>query len=830
MLKKLVLLLCLAAISPTPAYSAENYDPLNTMAALNMAVISINRIINTQDRITLYQEYTNIINNLAVANIESDYEMMELWTGIMNFISSKTLRQDEEKLFRERYNRIQQRQFANAGVKVVVNTGNALLKTAANLYLKYRVGEVIEQNAALQKTGLLWNIAGAFLGRSVTWGWSLCKDYFVGQSVLGVLTNSTAAGSVISIGLSIAQGIFSYMGSSSQIDAELNTQRFLLEQQRINSTVQFLGGCSTTLMSAYFDHQNHKDELMDAIDAKMWQLSQEDIQACNELQTRLLNASWNLMRRYHLPEEYRIVQSDIEHFYKAVDEPSPEARMRMFKNLEDKFRIYPPYWFYRGQTARALNNKRETLYCLEKFDEVRRPVLRQDIYMAEATKYRISEIVSVPNFYRLPELKTALVNQLDTLVKNIPQSDWQNYNFAGLGYYAAGNLDKARHCIANNIDFGFEHEVSQILLDRMKAGEIDINGLNSELEDVCLSNIIAEVDDKETAWLAACYFRGDYEGVNASLRNIAKPEKNPAVLEVMYLTIRQNTRSIEYHEVFDRLMEKTAGWFDEKVNADTEKFYSSIAPVMQFYLERGSDNAKIFAGWRYYYGLGTGRDIKKAYEFFAVPDNFYAEYIAGPCCQEEGYYKAARKYFSMSAESGDFAPALYELGEMFSQGKGTPKDYAQASGYFLKAAKQGHELSQARLGDLYYEGGNGLKQSYYNAYVWYQVYSFDDGEERFFANAAKNTTANVWRLGGWLMWDETPAERIKLIEGYGWLNLPKLGDVYRQQARKEAQGIKDDIAARQKFLLVQDNSMTVSEKVAVGTLASVVLFALMLLL
>ena len=71
------------------------------------------------------------------------------------------------------------------------------------------------------------------------------------------------------------------------------------------------------------------------------------------------------------------------------------------------------------------------------------------------------------------------------------------------------------------------------------------------------------------------------------------------------------------------------------------------------------------------------------------------------------------------------------------------------------------------------------------------------------------------------MWDETPAERIKLIEGYGWMNLPKLGDVHRQTARKEAQDIRRNIASRYKPLLVPDNSMSTGTKVAIATSATV---------
>ncbi|MBQ9628311.1 MAG: hypothetical protein IJR43_03490, partial [Synergistaceae bacterium] len=50
--------------SSMPALSEEKYDPHNTMLALNMAIVSVHRIVTTEDRIVLQHEYDNIINKL----------------------------------------------------------------------------------------------------------------------------------------------------------------------------------------------------------------------------------------------------------------------------------------------------------------------------------------------------------------------------------------------------------------------------------------------------------------------------------------------------------------------------------------------------------------------------------------------------------------------------------------------------------------------------------------------------------------------------------------------------------------------------------------------
>lgn len=46
--------------------SAEEYDPQHTVLALNMASVSIQRILSTKDRAVLDMEYRNIISNLKL--------------------------------------------------------------------------------------------------------------------------------------------------------------------------------------------------------------------------------------------------------------------------------------------------------------------------------------------------------------------------------------------------------------------------------------------------------------------------------------------------------------------------------------------------------------------------------------------------------------------------------------------------------------------------------------------------------------------------------------------------------------------------------------------
>ena len=72
----------------------SEYDPLLTMSALNMAIVSLHRITSSGDRLILDREYEGIINNLKMAEINADRELMTLYDKILEVIQKGRLRED----------------------------------------------------------------------------------------------------------------------------------------------------------------------------------------------------------------------------------------------------------------------------------------------------------------------------------------------------------------------------------------------------------------------------------------------------------------------------------------------------------------------------------------------------------------------------------------------------------------------------------------------------------------------------------------------------------------------------------------------------------------
>jgi uncharacterized protein len=79
----------------------------------------------------------------------------------------------------------------------------------------------------------------------------------------------------------------------------------------------------------------------------------------------------------------------------------------------------------------------------------------------------------------------------------------------------------------------------------------------------------------------------------------------------------------------------------------------------------------------------------------------------------------ARQWYEKAAVQGH-AEAQVNLGILLDYGRGGPQDFKMAVRWYLRAANQGNELAQRKLG-LLYERGDGVQQDFVQAYMWYKL-------------------------------------------------------------------------------------------------------------
>ena len=96
-----------------------------------------------------------------------------------------------------------------------------------------------------------------------------------------------------------------------------------------------------------------------------------------------------------------------------------------------------------------------------------------------------------------------------------------------------------------------------------------------------------------------------------------------------------------------------------------------------------------------------------------------ADFQKGLTAYESGDYATALREWKPLAKQGN-ASAQHNLGVMYENGEGVPKNYKTAVKWYRGAAKQGYASAQTNLGVMYKEG-LGEPQNYKTAVKWYRL-------------------------------------------------------------------------------------------------------------
>jgi hypothetical protein len=96
-------------------------------------------------------------------------------------------------------------------------------------------------------------------------------------------------------------------------------------------------------------------------------------------------------------------------------------------------------------------------------------------------------------------------------------------------------------------------------------------------------------------------------------------------------------------------------------------------------------------------------------------------FVQSLAAYERQDYRTAFAGFKKLAAQGDVY-AQFNLGNMYANGQGVPKDEQQAVVWFRKAAEQGNAMAQFNLG-LMYDNGQGAPKDEQSAYFWWLLAS-----------------------------------------------------------------------------------------------------------
>jgi len=199
--------------------------------------------------------------------------------------------------------------------------------------------------------------------------------------------------------------------------------------------------------SFYFNYRSQLDTYAKEKEEGKWAIEAKTMEGLNSFYKKLLKYSWDLMRRYNLPDEWRLNEKQLSDYTDILKEPDLARRYRKLERIENSFEKFPPYWYYRGQAAQEISKNEEALHCFNQFQKIHQGILRKDPYAASVAMCKTMLTVEQAD-------SAMLKSDLELILANSDDSDWGNILFAALQYARMGDADAAGKLILRNLDNG----------------------------------------------------------------------------------------------------------------------------------------------------------------------------------------------------------------------------------------------------------------------------------------------------------------------------------------------------------------------------------------
>ena len=669
------------------AQAQEKYDALNTLHVLNYAIMSIYRVEKLPSKVTIDEEYSGIINNIAIGNIIDDQELLDLFTSMMTAYTESRLDDKDREIVRRQY-------------EVQVNTAFLQVKPLSHIRVEAAISAT--QQSLMQATS--GNFLGALVGAA---------------SGLGEYTLALQANERMQMQAQSQEQEFmnQRMAGEWQLEKEkirrLNTLKMNLLQAswRLLNRYQLPDGGRLTeenidlFYSFLFEKDNTKALRMGkrlegdfAYYPPFWlYYGIFFLHGCDAQQARACFEKFEEISRPILRKD-QFAASMARYKIFTLDKSESDEAKRLLGIIENNSAnddwnnvlFAALQWYQLGDKRKAdelLIKNIDMGFDTSLHAELRRQLDNEHLDLSAVQGIIIREFTEP--------------SELEKLAKN-------------------GNVEAQYRYVRYLADLGNDNDEEKVVFWLKKAemqghffSKCFLAGVeykkNKEKWDKELPLMVKELKTLGESSSEALLYLGLFYGSGIFVDKDASKA-------FMYLK-----RSAEQDNSYGQYKLGSCYLSGDGV----EKNLKEAIYWFQKSAEQGNPLAQYSLGVCYDRGKGVEKDLKKAVYWFqksAEQGNSYGQSLLGLYYLEgkagEKDLKKAAYWFQKSAEQGNSDGQLL-LGYYYERGEGVEKNLEKAVYWFQKSAEQGNALAQYSLG-LRYQHGVGVEKNLEKAVYWFQ--------------------------------------------------------------------------------------------------------------
>jgi len=211
----------------------------------------------------------------------------------------------------------------------------------------------------------------------------------------------------------------------------------------------------------YFNYKKLLEQSKDQLEQAKWELEKNVIEWLNYQRKEMLSVSWELLKRYRIPDEWRLTEKQINKYIAILKDDQVKRRLRKLARVKPEFQAYPPFWYYYGKAAQDSSHRDLALECYAKYEKTWKGIFRSDPFYTSTCMNRIALLDPEKD-------RDEALRNLKIITKQ--SKDDGNINlFSALTYLSLKEYQKAKQFLRMNIDNEY-----QISLNERLMGEVHL--------------------------------------------------------------------------------------------------------------------------------------------------------------------------------------------------------------------------------------------------------------------------------------------------------------------------------------------------------------------
>jgi hypothetical protein len=222
----------------------------------------------------------------------------------------------------------------------------------------------------------------------------------------------------------------------------------------------------------YMNYRKNKNQYKLDKEKKEWELQRSAIEQFNGLRRELFETAWRLSDTYDFDDKYRLTEKQITRYNAILKDPDPLRRFEKLDVVSDTFRAFPPFWYYKANTAKDIYRseeyknteigfsfKQKAIDAYREFDKIYVKFMREDVIAASCALEHISLLD--------PGKDTEEIKKLLDRAIELAGDNFDVLQMSVLNYVALNQITDAKTTLQKLVNEEYNIGLNGLLLSRI---------------------------------------------------------------------------------------------------------------------------------------------------------------------------------------------------------------------------------------------------------------------------------------------------------------------------------------------------------------------------